>query len=91
MRNAKSLSRQERRELMPETSSFVDAFTAEFGPVHVLYANENGCEWNSPDMTKVRYAVRGDELECWYEARRLGSSVGDSLRRPGVRNRKVAR
>lgn len=72
---------------MPETSTFVDAFSVEFGPVHVVYANENGCEWNSPDMTKVRYSVRGDELECWYEARRL--AMGDSV--PGRRNRKVGR
>lgn len=65
MRNAKSLSREERRQLMPQTSAFVDAFQAEFGPVQVVYAIEGGCEWNSPDMMKVRYSVRGDELECW--------------------------
>lgn len=76
---------------MPETSSFVDAFTAEFGPVHVLYANENGAEWNSPDMAKVNKAVPIRDMECWHDARRRSAAVGDSVLGRRLRNRKVAR
>lgn len=72
--------------MMPETSRFVDAFQAEFGPVHVVYANEGGCEWNSPDMARVNRSVSLADLECWYVA---SSSVGGRDLRGRVGRRKV--
>lgn len=89
MRNAKSLSRQERRALMPETSRFVDACQSEFGPVHVVYATEGGCEWNSPDMAKVTKAVCLTDMECWDDVGRRSVSLGHSNLRSGVGRRKV--
>lgn len=74
MRNAKSLSREERRALMPVTSRFVDAFQAEFGPVHVVYAAEGGCEWNSPDMARVNRSVTLLDMDCWYASQNLGKT-----------------
>lgn len=39
------MTKDQRREAMPECTAFVDEARSVFGDVKILYASENGHEW----------------------------------------------
>jgi hypothetical protein len=61
MRDARTLTPEERRAAMPAASAFIDAMQAEFGRVVVDRACENGWEFRGARLTTTSGALTSVE------------------------------
>lgn len=68
---------------MPTVSAFVDELAAEFGPVTLLRAEENGLTWGTPQMEVDAVSVA--DMEFHAQANRSGPRV------EGRQSRRTAR
>lgn len=66
--DAKTLTREERRQRMPETAAVFAEFAAEFGEVTLEYAEEGGYVWGKREPDG--YVVKGSEMEFWHALQR---------------------
>lgn len=88
MIDARTLTREERRQRMPIVSAFVGDFAAEFGKVTLLHAEEGGLTWGA--ALAENYTVSVADMECYAlhqqgEGARSGSRLESRQQRQGAR------
>lgn len=87
MTDARTLTREERRQRMPIVSAFVDAFAAEFGKVTLVHAEEGGLTWGAAQSAGLVVSVA--DMEC-YAVHQQGDAARNGSRMEGRQSRQGA-